>query len=167
VVARPVLATPAAAVDCGARLVTAISGRGPGALGWNARLHDQVQSSPLTPASLAMACHFGISAAMKAARSSGVPGRAAAASCLKRACVCGEASPALIAALSLPMMSFGVPAGATTLVQELAMKSGKPLSIIVGTCGSSGRRTGVAVASALILLSLRWPNSTEVVSKPA
>ena len=96
--------------------------------------------SPLTPAILAIACHFGISLATKAARSSGVPGRASAASCFKRVCIGAELSPALIAALSLPTMSLGVPAGAMMLVHELAMKSGKPLSIMVGTSGRSGRR---------------------------
>ena len=104
---------------------------------------------------------------MKVASSSGVPGRASAASCLKRACICGVVSPVLINSLSLATMSLGVPAGAITLVQELAMKSGKPPSIIVGTSGKSGSRACVATASALIFLSWRWPNSTDVVSNPA
>jgi len=69
--------------------------------------------------------------------------------------------------VSLPTISFGVPAGAMMLVQELAMKSGKPLSPVVGTSGSSGSRAGVATASGRILLARRWPNSTEVVSNPA
>jgi hypothetical protein len=42
-----------------------------------------------------------------------------------------------------------------TLVQELAMKSGKPLSIIVGTSGRSGSRARVATASAPIFFSCR------------
>jgi hypothetical protein len=94
-------------------------------------------------------------------------GPRSAASCLSRACICHEPIPALIEALSLPTISFGVPAGAMTLVQELAMKSGKPLSIMVGTSGRSGSRARVATARALIFFSCRWPNSTDVVSNPA
>src|SRR5713226_8375305 len=45
--------------------------------------------SLFTPASLAIACHFGTSRMMKAANSSGVPGVASAASLLNRSCTSG------------------------------------------------------------------------------
>src|SRR6185503_9767290 len=64
------------------------------------------------------------------------------------------------------MMSLGVPAGVTIPVHELAIKSGSPLSIMVGTSGSSGSRAWVATPSALTFPSWTWPNVTEVVSKP-
>src|SRR3981189_280902 len=122
--------------------------------------------SALTPASLAIACHFGTSRTIKAANSSGVPGLASAASFLKRSCISADCSPALISALSLPTLSLGVPAGAMTPVQELAMKSGTPPSIIVGTLGSSGSRAVRATPSAVTLPSCTWPKVTDVVSKP-
>jgi hypothetical protein len=79
----------------------------------------------------------------------------------------GVATPLVIAALSWAMTSGGVPAGAMTPIQEPAMKSGTPLSIMVGTSGSSGSRCGVATPSRRMLPSRRCESVTEVVSKPS
>src|SRR6266436_3371766 len=73
--------------------------------------------------SLAIAAHFGRSAAMKAAKSCGVPGLASAASVLRRACISGDLRPALMAALSFATISAGVAAGAMTPIQDSATKS--------------------------------------------
>src|SRR5262249_12995552 len=105
--------------------------------------------SGFTPASLAIACHFGISLRMNAVKSSGVPGCARAPSLWKRSCISAELRPALSSALSRSTSSLGVSAGAISPVQELATKSGTPASVMVATCGNSGSRAGVATPSAL------------------
>jgi hypothetical protein len=89
----------------------------------------------------------------EAAKSCGVPGFASAANCFRRACIASDFSATLVSALSLAMMAAGVPVGTRIPAQDDAMKSGTPLSIMVGTSASSGRRCGVATPSARILPS--------------
>ncbi len=74
-------------------------------------------------------------------------------------------SAALTAPLSLAITSGGVPAGANRPVQALVAKSGKPLSIIVGTSGSSGLRCALVTASARSCPVLISGSSTEMPSK--
>ena len=53
--------------------------------------------------------------------------------------------------MSLATISFGVPFGAKTAFQALTSYSGSPASFVVGTSGSAGERSGVAMAKALML----------------
>src|SRR6516165_4119444 len=63
------------------------------------------------------------------------------------ACVAGPLSAVLVARLSLSMIGFGVPGGATIPVQELAVKPGTPFSAMVGTSGRASSRFGDGVPS--------------------
>src|SRR5262245_1309514 len=63
----------------------------------------------------------------------------------------GERMLALIAAFSLATMAAGVPAGATTPVNETEVKSGTPASIMVGRSGICAPRVGPVEASARAL----------------
>ena len=67
--------------------------------------------------------------------------------------ISGERSAALVSALSLLTISAGVPAGAHSPAQKHSDRPGKPLSIMVGTSGSSGWRAGPHTAIARILPS--------------
>ena len=60
---------------------------------------------------------------MNAANSAGVPVFGSAESLASAAFTSSPASPALIAALSLPTTAAGVPAGATTPAQASRLKS--------------------------------------------
>ena len=62
--------------------------------------------------------------------------------------ISGERSVSLIAALSLPTISAGVPAGASTPAQNSSVSSGNPSSRAVGTSGSSALRCGLVMAAA-------------------
>ncbi len=75
---------------------------------------------------------------MNAAKSWLEPSLASTPSLLKAALHSGEPSTALISALSLATTGAGVPAGAHSPAQKLSDRPGKPLSIMVGTSGSSG-----------------------------
>src|SRR5262249_6531532 len=76
--------------------------------------------STLTPAASATSVHFFRSAAMKAAKSCGEPIFGLALSLTRVACKSGDFMISLIAALSLPTMFVGVPAGARTPFQYVA-----------------------------------------------
>ena len=54
------------------------------------------------------------------------------------------------ASTSLPVISFGVPFGAKTAFQAETSYYGSPPSFAVGTSGSEGERSGVAMAIALM-----------------
>ena len=74
---------------------------------------------------------------------------------LNVACTSSERSAALISALSLLTIGAGVPSGATIACHTSGSKptSGKPLSLKVGTSGSSGSRDALVTASARTLPS--------------
>src|SRR5215831_17353946 len=79
--------------------------------------------SIFAPDAFTSAAQRGASAAMKAAKSCGEPILALALNLAKLALISGVARPALITALILPAMGAGVPAGASTPVQEAAGNS--------------------------------------------
>src|SRR5215216_594561 len=70
------------------------------------------RQSTLILAACTTAVHFCSSAAMKAPNCCGVPGMEIAPIRVTVSCISGALSPSLIAALSLPTMPAGVPAGA-------------------------------------------------------
>src|SRR5204863_456139 len=119
--------------------------------------------SIFTPLASTMRAHFGTSAAMKAAKSCGEPVVASMPSFSMLAFISGELSAALAAAFSLLTIAAGVPAGAHSPDQNQADMSGKPLSIIVGTSGSSGKRVGPHTEMARSLPSLISGTSVEAV----
>ena len=84
---------------------------------------------------------------MVAVKSAGVPPSGSTLILAKAPCNSGVFRPALIAALSLPTTACGVCAGARSPVQATVTKSGKPLSIMVGTSGNCGMRFCVVTAS--------------------
>ena len=71
-----------------------------------------------------------------------------------------KASAALTARLTLSTIAFGVPAGATMPVHELAMKLGTPSSAMVGTSGRSASRFDDGVPSGRNFLSRNCGNRT-------
>src|SRR6516164_5815339 len=85
---------------------------------------------------------------------------ACASSGCSLAWVAGKASAALTARLTLSTIAFGVPAGATMPVQELAMKLGTPSSAMVGTSGRSASRFDDGVPSGRNFLSRNCGNRT-------
>src|SRR5437870_13012771 len=89
--------------------------------------------SPLMLAALMTSFHFLVSAAMKAATSAGEPTFALALSLDRVSSISFDVMIALMAALSLPTMSSGVPAGGTMGVQQVPWRFGDPLSIGGGT----------------------------------
>ena len=84
---------------------------------------------------------------------SGVVGTGSAISWAKRCCVSGAFSASVKAALSRPITSAGVLAGATRPHQ---VSTSKPLmvSAMAGTPGSRGEGRALVTASALILPAL-------------
>src|SRR3954463_15135467 len=107
--------------------------------------------SSLAPESLTRAAHFGASTAMKAAKSCGEPTFACALNRAKFALISGDRRASLMAALSLLTMGAGVPAGASTPVQDADGNPLYPFSSIVGTSGNAGRRSGLITAKGLTL----------------
>src|SRR5258705_8941513 len=77
-----------------------------------------IDHSTFAAEALTSAAHLGASSAMKAAKSCGEPILAWALNFAKLALISGEPRPALIAALTLATTAVGVPAGASTPVQE-------------------------------------------------
>src|SRR5262249_41225970 len=132
--------------------------------------------SIFAPDALTSAAQRGASLAIKAAKSCGEPTGARALNLAKLAVISGQVRPALITVLILPTMGAGVPAGASTPVQETAGKSRWPSSSMVGTSGMSAMRSGdvtasartrpawtcgtAVVAASIVICS--WPPSTSV-----
>src|SRR5215813_4689950 len=99
--------------------------------------------SALIPNSLMSGHHFSISAFCKAASASGVcwsRGKISISRAAKRDRTAGSASASTDAALSLPMMSFGVPLGAKSPTQLEWERAGNPISAKVGMSGAIARR---------------------------
>src|ERR1700744_3510262 len=86
-----------------------------------------------TSDNLAIAVHFGTSAATKVLKSATVPGIPLAPSVFSFVCIIGDRSPALIAVFNLSTMASDVPDGAAIPVHPLARNPATPLSIAVGT----------------------------------
>src|SRR3954471_7911081 len=107
--------------------------------------------SSFAPESLTRAAHFGASTAMKAAKSCGDPTFACALNLAKFALISGDCRASLTAALSLLTIDAGVPAGASTPVQDADGNPLYPFSSIVGTSGNAGRRCGLITANGLTL----------------
>src|SRR5262249_26452026 len=112
-----------------------------------------------TPDAFTTAVQRGISAVTKAAKSCAEPILLSKPSLFMLAISSGDCSAALIAALSFSTISAGVPAGAQAPVQNSRDSSPSPSSFMVGTLGKSGLRSGLDMASALILPS-RMSGST-------
>src|SRR5262245_52901852 len=91
--------------------------------------------------------HFSVSVRQNLAKSSGEPIFGLALNLAKLACTSGNRRNSFIAALSLPTMGVGVPIGATMLAQNVACSVGNPLSLVVGTAGSSALLVSSATAS--------------------
>src|SRR3979490_655495 len=91
------------------------------------------------PESFTSAAHFGPSAVMYFAKSAGDPICASPLNCSRLAFASALLSPSVIGGLVLSMIAAGVPAGASTPQNAIMVKSGKPLSTMVGTFGSSGQ----------------------------
>src|SRR6476646_9230329 len=107
--------------------------------------------STFVPESLTRAAHFGASIAMKAAKSCGDPTFACALNRAKFVLISGDCRASLMAALSLPTIGAGVPAGPSTPVQEADGNPLYPLSSMVGTSGRAGMRCGLMTAKGLTL----------------
>src|SRR4029079_5261941 len=107
--------------------------------------------SSFAPESLTRAAHFGASIAMKAAKSCGDPIFACALNRAKFVLISGDCRASLMAALSLPTIGAGVPAGPSTPVQEADGNPLYPLSSMVGTSGRAGMRCGLMTAKGLTL----------------
>src|SRR5262245_27396703 len=88
--------------------------------GWRLVVVEAPIYSGLMPASLITFAHFAVSSAMNLAKSVGEPEKGGAPMAEKRALICGSASPALIAWLSLSTISAGVLWGAPMPFQPLA-----------------------------------------------
>src|SRR4051794_39467924 len=69
----------------------------------------------------------------------------------KFALISGDRRASLTAALSLLTIDAGVPAGASTPVQDADGNPLYPFSSIVGTSGNAGRRCGLITAKGLTL----------------
>src|SRR5258705_12461920 len=91
-------------------------------------------------AALMTSPHFLVSAAMKAATSAGEPTFALALSLDRVSSISFDAVIALITALSLPMTSGGVPAGAATAVHDGPRSSGDPAPLPGRTLAKRGGR---------------------------
>src|SRR6478752_3105233 len=103
--------------------------------------------SACTPAVLITVVHLSRSLARKAANSSGELALASTLSLVRVAPISGDFRLSLIAALSLATIAAGVPAGATTAVNETDVKSGTPASIMVGRSGVCAPRVSLVDAS--------------------
>ena len=97
--------------------------------------------------------HFCSSEAMKAFRSAGEPPTACMLRLASVSCPFGLFRNALAAALSLSMISLGVPAGAARAYQAVASNPGNPAACTVFTSGRSLERLLVVTASARTLPS--------------
>src|SRR5215470_5535124 len=104
--------------------------------------------SVLRLSALTIGCHFAMSLLIRLVKSCGVPPSGSELSLASAALNSGVRTVSLISALSLAMISGGVLAGASSPVQLVDEKPGKPLSIMVGTSGSSRTRFGLVTASA-------------------
>src|SRR4029078_8848896 len=107
------------------------------------RRADQSYHSACTPAVLITVVHLLRSRARKAANSSGELVLASTLSLVSVAPISGDFRLSLIAAFSLATIAAGVPAGATTAVNETDVKSGTPASIMVGRSCAFGVRTAL------------------------
>src|SRR5215207_3631126 len=110
-------------------------------------LADAAAYCGLAPDCATTCAHLAISLLMKAANSLAVPGVGSAPTLRICSCVAGSVSPAATAALSLAMISSGVPAGATRPNQPIDSYPGRPASAKVGTSGSDATRRDVETPS--------------------
>ena len=97
----------------------AANGGGDGANPLHGTLRLGGTFSGLMPAVCAIAVHLRVSSAMKLPKSCGEPGAGSAPTLPRLSRTDCDFKPSLIAALSLPTMSGGVPAGTTTPVQNV------------------------------------------------
>src|ERR1700675_4895401 len=101
----------------------------------------------LMPENLTTLPHFSVSAARNLPNSAGVIGIGSPPRSLILALSCGSASPAVMVALSLSMISAGVPAGAQVPSQAVASKPGSS-SAMAGTSGMTSARVAPVTAKA-------------------
>src|SRR5262249_36396729 len=112
--------------------------------GYSASLH-----SALSPNSLMSGHHFSASAFTSAPSASGVcrsRGRTSSPSSMKRDLTAGSRSASTAAALSLPMMSDGVPLGAKSPNQLEKDTVGSPISPRVGMSDAAAMRASPVTA---------------------
>src|SRR5215470_14276021 len=84
---------------------------------------------------------------MRASNSAGELGEGSEPSVARRVMTSGSLSAARTSALTLSMISLGVPLGAIRPNHEEYLKLGTPASAMVGTSGTSLERVGEEIAS--------------------
>src|SRR5262249_167948 len=107
--------------------------------------------SGFAPENLLTFPHFLVSSAMRFSKSGGEPASTLPPRSANRALSLGSARPALISALSFPMISDGVFLGAWRPTHWLASKPGTK-SPIVGISGRASERVAVVTAQGRSLL---------------